>query len=408
MTAPLTSSSASTSRTPPLAFEKPETLGLSAARLQAMADAFQRDIDQGTIPGVVAMVARRGRIGWFEALGRQAPDADTPMAKDSIFRIFSMTKPLVSLGIMQLAEDGKILLTDPLHKFIPEFAEQRVATERNGALDYTLPLQPITIHDLLRHTSGLTYEITGEGMIQRQYREQKLYRRDITNAEHAAMIAKIPLVAQPGTEWHYSRSTDVLGRVIEMVSGQTLGGYLTKHMLAPLQMTDTGFHTAAGNAGRIAQAFDKDPWTGEKVKLFNPLDIPKMESGGGGLVSTAMDYARFCEMLRCGGALNGERIIGSRTLRLMASDHLAPHVTVDSPLMTPGHGFGLGFSVRTHEGLAPFAGNVGQYFWSGVAGTFFWVDPKEDLFAVFLSQGPGQREYFRTQIRSLVYAAIED
>lgn len=172
-------------------------------------------------------------------------------------------------------------------------------------------------------------------------------------------------------------------------------------------MNETGFRTAESNNARIAQPFPADPWTGDKVALFNPLEIPKMESGGGGLVSTAMDYARFCQMLLSGGKLDGTRIIGRTTLALMASNHLAPRVKVESHLLPPGHGFGLGFAVRTDEGLAPYAGSVGQFFWSGVAGTFFWIDPKEDLFAIFLSQGPGQREYFRTLVRSLVYAAVE-
>lgn len=393
--------------TPALPSAKPESIGLSPLRLQRMRDAYQREIDKGTTPGVVSMVARRGQIGWFEAQGKQGPADSAPMATNSFFRIFSMTKPLVSLGIMMLVEDGHLLLTDPLAKYIPEFADQKVGVEHNGQLEYALPVRPITIQDLLRHTSGISYEITGAGMVQRMYAKAKTFRRDITNEEHAKMIASMPLMCQPGAEWNYSRSTDILGRVIEVVSGKTLSAFLSERILSPLQMNETGFHTAQGNASRIAQPFPADPWTGDKVALFDPLEIPKMESGGGGLVSTAMDYARFCQMLLGGGALDGTRVIGRTTLALMASNHLAPHVKVESHLLPPGHGFGLGFAVRTDEGLAPYAGSVGQFFWSGVAGTFFWIDPKEDLFAIFLSQGPGQREYFRTLVRSLVYAAVE-
>lgn len=393
--------------TPALPFAKPETIGLSAFRLERMRDAFLREIDKGTTPGVVSMVARRGQIGWFEAQGRQSPADSTPMARDSIFRIFSMTKPLVSLGILTLVEDGYLLLNDPLAKFIPEFGSQKVGIERNGALEFALPVRPITIQDLLRHTSGIAYEITGSGMVQRMYAKAKVFRRDISNEEHAKLIAGMPLMSQPGAEWNYSRSTDILGRVIEVVSGKTLGVFLRERILAPLKMTETGFHTAHDNKARIAQPFPADPWTGASVALFDPLEIPKMESGGGGLVSTAMDYARFCQMLLNGGTLDGNRVIGRTTLAFMASDHLAPDVKVESHLLPPGHGFGLGFAVRTHDGLAPYAGSVGQFFWSGVAGTFFWIDPKEDLFAIFLSQGPGQREYFRTLVRSLVYAAVE-
>ena len=393
--------------TPALPSAKPDTIGLSALRLQRMRDAYQREIDKGTTPGVVSMVARRGQIGWFEAQGKQNPADSAPMATNSIFRIFSMTKPLVSLGIMMLVEDGYLLLNDPLAKYIPEFASQKVGIEHNGQLEFALPVRPITIQDLLRHTSGISYEITGAGMVQRMYAKAKTFRRDITSEEHAKLIASMPLMCQPGAEWNYSRSTDILGRVIEVVSGKTLSAFLSERILSPLQMNETGFHTAESNKPRIAQPFPTDPWTGDKVALFDPLEIPKMESGGGGLVSTAMDYARFCQMLLNGGTLDGNRIIGRTTLALMASNHLASGVKVESHLLPPGHGFGLGFAVRTDAGLAPYAGSVGQFFWSGVAGTFFWIDPKEDMFAIFLSQGPGQREYFRTLVRSLVYAAVE-
>lgn len=396
-----------TKATPPLPSARPESIGLSPLRLQRMRDAFQREIDKGTTPGVVSMVARRGQIGWFEAQGKQGPADSAPMTRESMFRIFSMTKPLVSLGIMLLVEDGYLLLNDPLAKFIPEFAGQKVGIERNGQLEFALPVRPITIQDLLRHTSGISYEITGTGMVQRMYAKAKTFRRDITNEEHAKLIASMPLMCQPGAEWNYSRSTDILGRVIEVVSGKTLGAFLNERIIAPLQMNETGFSTAQGNKPRIAEPFPTDPWTGDKVVLFDPLEVPKMESGGGGLVSTAMDYARFCQMLLGGGVLDGTRVIGRTTLAFMASNHLAPNVKAESHLLPPGHGFGLGFAVRTHEGMAPYAGSVGQYFWSGMAGTFFWIDPKEDLFAVFMSQGPGQREYFRTLVRSLVYAAVE-
>ncbi len=393
--------------TPALPSAKPESIGLSPPRLQKMRDAFQREIDKGTTPGVVSLVARRGQIGWFEAQGKQNPADSAAMTRESIFRIFSMTKPLVSIGIMQLVEDGFLLLNDPLYRFIPEFRDQKVGIERNGQLAFEMPVRPITIQDLLRHTSGISYEITGMGMVQRMYARSKARDRDITNEEHAKLIAAMPLMCQPGTQWNYSRSTDILGRVIEVISGKTLGTYLREHILDPLQMNETGFHTGAENKSRLAEPFPKDPWTGDKVELFDQLEIPKMESGGGGLVSTAMDYARFCQMLLSGGILDGNRVIGHKTLRFMASDHLGPHVTHASHLLPAGHGFGLGFAVRTHDGMAPYAGSVGQFFWSGMAGTFFWIDPKEDMFGIFLSQGPGQREYFRNLVRSLVYAAVE-
>jgi CubicO group peptidase (beta-lactamase class C family) len=398
---------ASTPQTPPLPQAKPEALGLSASRLQKASDAFRREIDKGTLPGATLLVARRGQIGWFDALGRQSPAASAPMAHNSIFRIFSMTKPIVSIGIMMLVEEGHLLLSDPVAKFIPEFANQKVGVENNGKLDL-VPLQrPMTVQDLLRHTSGITYDHTGNRPVQQLYKESRLRSRKITNAEHAAMVAELPLICQPGAEFNYSRSTDILGRIIEVVSGKTLGAFLTERILAPLQMTETSFHVAAGNAGRLAEPFPTDPWTGEKVQLFDMLEQPVMESGGGGLVSTTMDYARFCQMLLNGGTLDGNRIVGRKTLELMASDHLPPGVKIQGTQLPVGHGFGLGFAVRTQDGLAPFPGSLGQFFWSGVAGTFFWIDPKEELFAVFMMQGPGQRDYTRVLLRDVVYAALE-
>ncbi|MGP9811281.1 serine hydrolase domain-containing protein [Rhodopseudomonas sp. NSM] len=407
MTAHSAAKSAAAPLTPPLDQAKPEAIGLSPARLQTMSDAFKREIDKGSIPGVTVLVSRRGHIGWFEALGRQAPGSDAPMRKDSLFRIFSMTKPIVSVGIMQLVEDGHLQLDDPLQKFIPEFENTSVGVVRDGKLDLVPLVRPITIQDLLRHTSGITYDHVSDGPIQKMYRESRVRSRKITNEEHAGLIAGMPLVCQPGAAWNYSRSTDILGRVIEVISGRTLGAFLTERILAPLQMSETGFHTGAENKGRLAEPFPTDPWTGDPVALFNMLEKPAMESGGGGLVSTTMDYARFCQMLLSGGTLEGTRIIGRKTLQLMASNHLEAHIPPDNYILPPGHGFGLGFAVRTEPGIAPFPGSVGQFYWSGIAGTFFWIDPAEDLFAVFMSQGPGQREYFRTLVRNLVYAAVE-
>jgi CubicO group peptidase (beta-lactamase class C family) len=398
---------AAAAETPPLPRAKPESLGLSAARLQILSDAFKREVDKGTLPGATVMVARRGQIGWFDAIGRQGPAAAAPMTHDSIFRIFSMTKPIVSVGIMMLLEDGHFLLNEPVAKFIPEFAHQQVGIEKHGKLELAPLARPMTIQDLLRHTSGITYEHTGNSMVQQLYTEARLRSRKITNAEHAAMVASLPLICQPGAEWNYSRSTDILGRIIEVVSGKPLSTFLTERILAPLQMAETAFFTGEENAARLAEPFPIDPWTAEKVQLFNMLERPVMESGGGGLVSTTMDYARFCQMLLNGGSLDGNRIIGRKTLELMASDHLSPQVAIKGTLLTPGHGFGLGFAVRNVAGIASFPGSAGQFFWSGMGGTFFWIDPKEELFAVFMSQAPGQRDFTRTLVRNLVYAAVE-
>jgi len=407
MNAQVAAKAAASPQTPSLPHAKPESIGLSASRLQKLSDGFKREVDKGTLPGATVMVARKGQVGWFDAIGRQSPADSRPMAHDSIFRIFSMTKPIVSVGIMMLVEDGLLVLSEPVAKFIPEFARQKVGVENHGKLELIDVQRPMTVQDLLRHTSGITYDHTGNSMVQQLYRESRLRSRKITNAEHAAMVAELPLVCQPGAEWNYSRSTDILGRIIEVVSGKTLSAYLTERILAPLQMAETAFFTGEENASRLAEAFPTDPWSGEDVKLFNMLEKPAMESGGGGLVSTTMDYARFCQMLLGKGTLDGQRIIGRKTLELMASDHLSPEVKIRGDLVPPGHGFGLGFAVRRSAGIAPFLGSAGQFFWSGMAGTFFWIDPQEDLFAVFMMQGPGQRQYTRTLVRDLVYAAVE-
>jgi CubicO group peptidase (beta-lactamase class C family) len=398
---------AASPRTPSLPHAKPEAIGLSPSRLQKLSDAFRREVDKGTLPGATVMVARKGQIGWFDAIGRQSPAEARPMAHDTIFRIFSMTKPIVSVGIMMLVEEGHLLLAEPVAKFIPEFAKQKVGVENHGKLELIDVQRPMTVQDLLRHTSGITYDHTGNSLVQQLYQQSRLRSRKITNAEHAAMVAELPLICQPGAEWNYSRSTDILGRIIEVVSGKTLGAFLTERLLAPLQMAETAFFTGEENAGRLAEAFPTDPWSGEKVQLFNMLEQPAMESGGGGLLSTTMDYARFCQMLLNGGTLDGNRLLGRKTLELMAADHLSPQVKIKGDLVPAGHGFGLGFAVRREAGIAPFLGSKGQFFWSGMAGTFFWIDPLEDLFAVFMMQGPGQRQHTRMLVRNLVYAAVE-
>ena len=398
---------AASPQTPSLPHAKPEAIGLSPSRLQKLSDAFKREVDKGTLPGATVMVARKGQIGWFDAIGRQSPAEARPMAHDTIFRIFSMTKPIVSVGIMMLVEEGHLLLAEPVAKFIPEFAKQKVGVENNGKLELVDVQRPMTVQDLLRHTSGITYDHTGNSLVQQLYQQSRLRSRKITNAEHAAMVAELPLICQPGAEWNYSRSTDILGRIIEVVSGKTLGAFLTERILAPLQMAETAFFTGEENAGRLAEAFPTDPWSGEKVQLFNMLEKPAMESGGGGLLSTTMDYARFCQMLLNGGTLDGNRLLGRKTLELMAADHLSPQVKIKGDLVPAGHGFGLGFAVRREAGIAPFLGSKGQFFWSGMAGTFFWIDPLEDLFAVFMMQGPGQRQHTRMLVRNLVYAAVE-
>jgi CubicO group peptidase (beta-lactamase class C family) len=393
--------------TSPLPVAAPEEIGLSAARLNRLTDALRGEIDRGRVPGAVALIARRGKLGYFEALGARDPATAAPMHKDTIFRFYSMTKPIVSVAAMMLWEEGRVLLNDPIAKYIPDFAARKVAVERHGKVELVPAERDITIQDLLRHTSGFTYEFRGTAPVQKMYMEAKLFRRNQTNAEHAQTLATLPLMHQPGTQWEYSRSTDVVGRLVEVLSGQSLGAFLSERILGPLGMVDTDFHVPAQKHQRLAEAFAKDPESGAAVQLVEVRERPMFESGGGGLVSTAMDYARFLQMLLSGGTLDGRRLLSRKTIEFMTADHLGP-VTGASDLLIPGYGFGLGFAVRMHAGIAQVPGSVGQYYWGGLAGTTFWVDPAEQLFALMLIQGPGQREYYRVLFRDMVYAAFSD
>ena len=391
---------------PPLPDATPEDVGLSSAGLARLGSVMRGEIERGRVPGAVALVARRGRLAYFESYGRRDPRSPDPMARDSIFRIYSMTKPIVSVAAMMLWEEGRFLLSDPIEKYLPELGRRQVAVVRGAEIELVDAERPITIQDLLRHTSGLTYEFRGGGPVHKMYTAERIYSRNQSNADQVTALAKLPLLHQPGTKWEYSRSTDVLGRLIEVLSGLTLGEYLQR-LFAPLGMVDTAFYVPPQEHGRLAEAFAKDPDTGAGVQLINVHDAPKFESGGGGLVSTAGDYARFLQMLLNGGRLDGVRFLSRKTLELMTADHLGP-ITGAPDLLLPGYGFGLGFAVRLQPGIAHVPGSVGQYFWGGLAGTTFWVDPAEALFAIMLIQGPGQRDYFRNLFRDLVYAAFDD
>jgi CubicO group peptidase (beta-lactamase class C family) len=394
--------------TPSLPRAAPEEVGLSRERLQRLGDVLRGEVDSGRVPGAVALVARRGKLAYLDAFGVRDPANSAAMRTDDIFRIYSMTKPIVSVAAMMLWEEGQFLLGDPLPKYLPEFAERKVAVEReDGGIELVPAERDITLQDLLRHTSGLTYEFRGNAPVQKMYMNAKVFRRNQTNADQAATLAGLPLMHQPGTRWEYSRSTDVLGRVIEVLTGQNLGEVLAERILRPLGMVDTDFHVPPPKHPRLAEAFERDPETGTAVQLLEVHAKPSFESGGGGLVSTAIDYARFLQMLLNGGTLDGVRLLSRKTVEYMTADHLGP-ITGASDLLIPGYGFGLGFAVRRHAGIAQVPGSVGQYYWGGLAGTTFWVDPAEALFAVLLIQAPGQREYYRVLFRDLVYAAFAD
>ena len=387
----------------------PDTLGLSPQRTGQLLAKVQDQIDRQHVPGAVVLIARHGKLGLFEALGVQDPATRVPMAKDSIFRLYSMTKPVVSVAVMMLVEQGRFLLSDPVAKYLPEFAGQQVAVERGGIVTLQPVERPATIHDLLRHTAGLTYEFSGDSAVQRMYRRQQVGQRvpGQDNAGATRVLAQIPLMFQPGSAGDYSRATDVLGRLIEVWSGHSLGAFLQRHILGPLGMRDTAFHVPSPQHGRIAQQFAVDPDGGELTPMFDVREPPQLESGGGGLVGTAPDYARFLQMLLNKGQYEGVRLLGSRTVDYMTCDHLGD-IPGNPSLIEPGEGFGLGFAVRTALGVTPVPGSVGTFYWSGMGGTSFFVDPAQDMFALMLIQGINQRSYYRQLFRSLVYATLVD
>jgi CubicO group peptidase (beta-lactamase class C family) len=385
----------------PLAHAHPADVGLCPERTQRLMDVLRREVASGRLPGAVAMVARRGQIALFEAVGLQDPATGAPMQTDSIFRIYSMTKPVISVAVMMLVERGQLLLSDPVSRWLPEYANQQVATASG--------LEPVrqaaTVQDLLRHTAGLTYEFLGDSSVQRQYGAVKIASRERTNADFSQTLAGVPLQFQPGTVWAYSRATDVLGRLVEVVSGQGLGAFLQTEIFGPLGMVDTGFAVPPEQQHRIAEPFAHDPDGGVPMKVLEPRQVPAMEGGGGGLMSTAMDYTRFLQCLRNRGELDGVRLLGPHTVDYMTADHLGG-IPADGTLLPPGHGFGLGFAVRTHLGLSPVPGSVGLYYWGGIAGTTFFVDPALDMYAMLMVQAPNQRDYYRALFRDLVYAAL--
>ena len=398
----------------------PEAVGLSSARLARVTELVKGEIAKGRYPGAVALVARRGKVAYFEALGQRDPQSGAPMTKDAIFRLYSMTKPFTSVAVMTLVEDGKILLNDPVSKYLPKLKGLQVSVPRvdsqTGRVSYALvPAErEITIQDLLRHTSGLVYGVfTSHAGVKEAYAKEGVDWENVTPAEQVERLARVPLAHQPGSAWEYGLSTDVLGRVVESVSGATLGQFLQERLFASLQMTDTAFLVPNGKAARLAQPFAKDPVSGDAVKLLDVTVAQKNDAGGAGSAGTVADYARFSQMLLNGGQLDRVGILGRATVAQMTSDHLGAHlgdIRVASPILWRGYGFGLGFAVRKETGLSWVTGSAGEYRWGGAAGTAFWVDPKEQMIVVWMTQAqPGPRRgEDRDLFRQLVQAALVD
>ena len=399
--------------------QSPEEVGFVASRLKRLSDRIEEGVKNNELPGAVVLIARNGKLVMFDSFGFRDKEAKVAMTNDTIFRIASMTKPIVSVAAIMLMEEGKLTLADPVSRYIPAFADTKVAVEKkndDGTVEYVQEPQtrPMTVQDLLRHTSGLTYGAVGANKFKQSYLDLNVNDRNQTVAEMADKLAKLSLLYQPGTTWEYSMSTDVLGRVVEVASGMPLDKFIEERITKPLKMGDTGFEVSADKKARGAKPMKEGP----KNELPSIPDIAEKftwRSGGGGMVSTAADYARFLQMFANGGQLDGVRLISRKSIDLMTADALPPDIKMGAgmqafealePSARMGQGFGLGFAVRTDQGRNPLPGSPGDYYWGGAYGTYFWHDPRERLYVVFMMQSPAARLRYRYLMRDLVYQAL--
>ena len=398
----------------------PEEIGMSANRLSRIDGWMDRLVSDGKLPGASVLVQRRGKVGYFRATGMADIARGVPMAEDTLVRIYSMTKPLTSAAIMMLYEEGRFQLDDPITRFLPYFANQRVMTGGNAARMETVPaIRAITFRDLLTHTSGLSYGFMAATLVDAQYRALGIdfQTADLPLGEIVEKAAAVPLLAQPGTAWNYSIATDVLGHLVAVISGQSFDSFLHDRLLAPLGMTDTSFVVPPEKLARFAANYVPSP---DGLAL---LDDPqasrfaqsgKIPSGGGGLVSTAGDYLKFCTMMLNKGAYLGQRLLGRKTVELMTANHLGGDMASlgtrrFSESNYEGVGFGLGFSVTIDPSRAQILGTPGEYAWGGAASTAFWIDPKEELAVILLTQlTPSSTYPIRRELRVLTYQALID
>ena len=401
----------------------PEQVGLSAARLARIAAWMKGWVDSGRLAGMVAVVMRKGELAFAETCGKADVERNKPMRPDTIFRIYSMTKPLTSTAIMMLYEEGRFQLDDPISKFIPAFANPRVyAGGSRGKIDSVPAEREINFRDLLTHTSGLTYGFMESNPVDALYRAKTngvdFQTGDTSLKDIVERLGTFPLIAQPGKAWNYSVSTDVLGYLVEVISGQPFQVYLKEKVLKPLGMVDTDFHVPADKHERFAANYQAG--SGGKLEVIDDpaksryLAPRKVNSGGGGLVSTAADYLRFCKFMLNKGELEGTRLLGRKTVELMTMNHLKGDMAdMGMPRFSEstyyGVGFGLGFSVTIDPAKAHILGSPGEYAWGGAASTAFWCDPKEDMAVVLLTQlMPSSTYPIRRELRVLTYQAIVD
>ena len=394
---------------------EPEAVGMSSARLGRIIPALNAEIEAGRLPGAVVAVARHGRLAFHEAVGYLGPDRRAPMPLDALFAVASMTKPVTGVAGLLLWEEGRIGLADPVERFLPPLGNRRVAVlnERvragEGPIETVAAERSITMLDLMRHTSGLTYGGRGTTAVHRLY-------PDSSNAAGASLdaagvlerLAAAPLLYQPGTVWDYGLSIDVIGLVVEALSGQSLGAFLEQRLFRPLGMVDTSFQVPPDKVARLARPLPRDPDTGAAQSVPDRAQALRFECGGGGLASTALDYLRFAQMLLSGGVLGETRILGRKTVEAMRTDRLTPDIENRIPALDPnseGYGFGLTVAVRAR--VSTLMGSLGEFYWNGAYGTLWWADPAEDLAVVFMAQVPGeQRRRFRPLINALVYQAL--
>jgi CubicO group peptidase (beta-lactamase class C family) len=399
--------------------QSPEEVGFVASRLKRLSDRIEEGVKNNELPGAVVLIARNGKLVMFDSFGFRDKEAKVAMTNDTIFRIASMTKPIVSVATIMLMEEGKLTLADPVSRFIPAFANTKVAVEKkkeDGTVEYVQEPQTrsMTVQDLLRHTSGLTYGAAGANQLKQSYLDMNVNDRNQTTAEMADKLAKLSLVYQPGTAWEYSMSTDVLGRVVEVASGMPLDKFIEERITKPLKMGDTGFEVGADKKARGAKPMKEGP-KNEVPSIPDVAEKFTWRSGGGGMVSTAADYARFLQMFANGGQLDGVRLISRKSIDLMTAGALPPDIKMGAdmwrfealePSARMGQGFGLGFAVRTDQGRNPLPGSPGDYYWGGAYGTYFWHDPRERMYVVFMMQSPAARLRYRYLLRDLVYQAL--
>ncbi|HEX6840963.1 MAG TPA: serine hydrolase domain-containing protein [Stellaceae bacterium] len=401
----------------PLPRATPEDVGMSSERLARIATTLNADIDRGRIPGAVIAVARKGKLVYFEAFGWRDKAAGVKMTTDTIFSIASMTKPMVTVGALMLVEEGTLSVGDPVSKYLPQFATMQVAEldpSGDTVIGKTPAKRPISIRDLMIHTSGLVYGGRGTTAVHKLYPAGSgAAAMTLTGQEFLDKLGSAPLLWQPGTVWDYGFGLDVLGLLIERVSEQSLGAYLRERLWQPLGMVDTSFVIPAENAARYAKALPNEPDTAKPQKVEPDATKPtKFECGGGCAASTASDYLRFAAMLMDKGKFGDKRIIGRKTAEYMLSNQLGPEVRNligNADPTRADYGFGLGLAVRTTPGVVPLMGSVGDFSWPGASGTNWWADPKEELVVVFMAHSPGPtRWHYRQVINAMVYEAIED